>query len=290
MARRGPRGLRAPPAADRGGALVGDDADATTAISTAARVWRLRSSWPATARRALRSRARVPRGEPGRAGARAEDAPAPRASPARSARRRRGRARRRADRRGLRARPARPARGTRRPSPRPDASPPSRARSPRSTPTSALLLALEAGRLDDSVDSRGALLGALEHGSRIRAWLQGFDSPVERDRVQSRRQAPGDRDARRDHALGHGDLASRRPAAAIVAGRLGGGRLQPGRADACHRGRKGPRRAVGRIDEEGAAGADRPGGRGIRRARARRRSLQPRRQGHRRGRRWRRTT
>src|SRR5206468_11675324 len=24
----------------------------------------------------------------------------------------------------------------------------------------------------------GALLGALEHGSRIRAWLQGFDSPV----------------------------------------------------------------------------------------------------------------
>jgi WD40 repeat protein len=45
-------------------------------------------------------------------------------------------------------------------------------------PDLALLLALEAGRLDDSVDSRGALLGALEHGSRIRAWLQGFDSPV----------------------------------------------------------------------------------------------------------------
>jgi len=46
-------------------------------------------------------------------------------------------------------------------------------------PDLALLLSLEAGRLDDSVDSRGALLGALEHGSRIRAWLQGFDSPVE---------------------------------------------------------------------------------------------------------------
>ena len=46
-------------------------------------------------------------------------------------------------------------------------------------PDLALLLALEAGRLDDSVDSRGALLGALERGSRIRAWLQGFDSPVE---------------------------------------------------------------------------------------------------------------
>jgi WD40 repeat protein/class 3 adenylate cyclase len=45
-------------------------------------------------------------------------------------------------------------------------------------PDLGLLLALEAGRLDDSVDSRGALLGALEHGSRIRAWLQGFTSPV----------------------------------------------------------------------------------------------------------------
>jgi WD40 repeat protein/class 3 adenylate cyclase/energy-coupling factor transporter ATP-binding protein EcfA2/predicted Ser/Thr protein kinase len=46
-------------------------------------------------------------------------------------------------------------------------------------PDLALLLALEAGRLDDSVDSRGALLGALEHGSWIRAWLQGFDTTVE---------------------------------------------------------------------------------------------------------------
>ena len=45
-------------------------------------------------------------------------------------------------------------------------------------PDLGLLLALEAGRLDDSVDSRSALLGALEHGSRIRVWLQGFDSPV----------------------------------------------------------------------------------------------------------------
>ena len=44
-------------------------------------------------------------------------------------------------------------------------------------PDLGLLLALESGRLDDSVDSRGALLGALEHGSRIRAWLRGFDSP-----------------------------------------------------------------------------------------------------------------
>jgi WD40 repeat protein len=45
-------------------------------------------------------------------------------------------------------------------------------------PDLALLLALEAQRLDDSVDTRGALLGALEHGSRIRAWLQGFPSNV----------------------------------------------------------------------------------------------------------------
>jgi WD40 repeat protein len=45
-------------------------------------------------------------------------------------------------------------------------------------PDLALLLALEAGRLDDSVDTRGALLGALEHASRIRAWLQEFDAPV----------------------------------------------------------------------------------------------------------------
>ncbi len=45
-------------------------------------------------------------------------------------------------------------------------------------PDLGLLLALEAGRLDNSVDTRGALLGALEQGSRIRAWLQGFDVPV----------------------------------------------------------------------------------------------------------------
>jgi WD40 repeat protein/class 3 adenylate cyclase/energy-coupling factor transporter ATP-binding protein EcfA2 len=45
-------------------------------------------------------------------------------------------------------------------------------------PDLALLLSLEALRLDDSVDSRGTLLGALEHGSRIQTWLQGFDTPV----------------------------------------------------------------------------------------------------------------
>jgi WD40 repeat protein len=45
-------------------------------------------------------------------------------------------------------------------------------------PDLGLLLALEAGRLEDSVASRGALLGALQHGARIRRWLHGFDSPV----------------------------------------------------------------------------------------------------------------
>ena len=44
-------------------------------------------------------------------------------------------------------------------------------------PDLGLLLALEGERLDDSVDTRGALLGALEHGSRIRSWLR-FGSPV----------------------------------------------------------------------------------------------------------------
>lgn len=45
-------------------------------------------------------------------------------------------------------------------------------------PDLGLLLALEAGNLDDSVDSRSALLGALGHASRVRAWLHGFDAPV----------------------------------------------------------------------------------------------------------------
>ena len=47
-----------------------------------------------------------------------------------------------------------------------------------SHPDLALLLALEAGRLNDSIETRSALLGALEHASRIRTWLQGFKAPV----------------------------------------------------------------------------------------------------------------
>ena len=45
-------------------------------------------------------------------------------------------------------------------------------------PDLGLLLGLEAVRREDSADSRGALLGALEHASRVRRWLQGFDAPV----------------------------------------------------------------------------------------------------------------
>jgi WD40 repeat protein/energy-coupling factor transporter ATP-binding protein EcfA2 len=45
-------------------------------------------------------------------------------------------------------------------------------------PDLGLLLALEGERLRSSVDTLGALVGALEHGSRIRASLQEFDSPV----------------------------------------------------------------------------------------------------------------
>lgn len=46
-------------------------------------------------------------------------------------------------------------------------------------PDLGLLLALEGDRLHDSVDSRGALLGALEQASRMVVDLQGFDAPVE---------------------------------------------------------------------------------------------------------------
>ena len=73
-------------------------------------------------------------------------------------------------------------------------------------PDLALLLALEAGRLDDSVDSRGALIGALEHGSRIRAWLQGFDSPVVATAFNPSGDAPRRDDDRGDHALRHAYL------------------------------------------------------------------------------------
>ena len=115
-------------------------------------------------------------------------------------------------------------------------------------PDLGLLLALEAGRLDDSVDSRGALLGALEHGSRIRAWLQGFDSPVVATAFNPSGTLLAATTIKGTTLYDTATWKPVGPPSAIVAGRLGGGRLQPRRADAGDRGRRGPRRAVGRRD------------------------------------------
>ena len=113
-------------------------------------------------------------------------------------------------------------------------------------PDLGLLLALEAGKLDDSIDTRGALLGALEHGSRIGAWLRGFDAPVNATAF-----SPDGRllAAVTVEGITIWDAATWRrvgPPAGLLAGRLVGRRLQPGRANAGDRERGGQRRAVGR--------------------------------------------
>ena len=67
---------------------------------------------------------------------------------------------------------------------------------------------------------------------------QGVRLARKRHRVQPGREAPGHHDRRGDDPLGHADLEARRAAAAILAGRLGGSRLQPGRSNAGDRGRR----------------------------------------------------
>jgi hypothetical protein len=95
-------------------------------------------------------------------------------------------------------------------------------------PDLALLLALEAGRRDNSVDSRARLLGALEHGSRVLAWwLQGFDTTVEAVAFSP------DRNAARDCQCGGDNVCGTRRRGGLSGclcdrtGRLGLGRLQP---------------------------------------------------------------
>ena len=117
-------------------------------------------------------------------------------------------------------------------------------------PDLGLLLALEAGRLDDSVDSRGALLGALQHASRIRAWLQGFDSPVVASAFSPDGRLLATTTIEGTTLWDTATWKPHRPALAFVAGRLGGGRLQPRRADTGDRGR---RRAAS------SSGTSRPG-------------------------------
>ncbi len=102
--------------------------------------------------------------------------------------------------------------------------------------------------------------GALEHGSRIRAWLQGFDSPVVATAF-----SPGGTLLATATIEGTTlwDTTTWKPVGPPLRSSQGGWsgcRLQPGRADAGDRGRQGPRRAVGRVDQEGASGADGPGG------------------------------
>ena len=152
-------------------------------------------------------------------------------------------------------------------------------------PDLALLLALEAGRLDDSVDSRGALLGALEHGSRIRAWLQGFDSPVVATAFNPRRHAPRGHDHRGDHALRHGVRGTpARPPLRSAQGGSSGVDFSPDGRTLAIAGGEGrvelwdvaTRKELRELTDPAA---------GLRRARARRRSVQPGRQRHRRRRR-----
>ena len=94
-------------------------------------------------------------------------------------------------------------------------------------PDLGLLLALEAGRIDDSVDTRGALLGALERGSRIHAWLQGFDSPVVATAFNPDGKLLATTTIRRDQALGHATWTTGRAPLRSSQGGYGGVDFSP---------------------------------------------------------------
>jgi WD40 repeat protein len=141
-------------------------------------------------------------------------------------------------------------------------------------PDLGLLLALEAGCLHDSVESRGALLGALEHGARIRRWLQGFDSPVNATAF-----SPDGKLLATVTVDGTTlwDTATWRPIGPPLRSAQGGWEgvdFSPDGRTLAIAGGQG-RVELWDVSTRKALEADRPGGRQIRRAGARSRSLQP---------------
>ena len=203
-----------------------DETDATTPISTAARAWRRRSSWRGDERQLSRVEREFLDASREAQDARADECAAPSPSSPRPARGRRGGAGGGGDRGILRAGPTRkrPAHGDRRPvrtprrpvargrseAPGPGAPPRARGGPPRRLGRLARRAAGGArARLADPRVAAGVRLARQRHG------------------VQPGREAPGDRDARTGPRCGTRRRGARRPAAALVAGRLEGVDFSP---------------------------------------------------------------